>query len=67
LKHVRARNQLIVKKFCASSLLITKINILRCMVSKISKFSVVKRNIREMRFDLVQRSLLGREIGVWGG
>ena len=37
-KHVEARNKLIVKqKFCASSWLITDINILRCTVSKTSK------------------------------
>jgi len=38
-KHAEAWNKLIVKqKFCASSWLITKINILRCTVSKTSKF-----------------------------
>ena len=38
-KHVEAWNKLIVKqKFCTSSLLITEINILRCTVSKTSKF-----------------------------
>jgi len=38
-KHVEAWNKLIVnQKFCASSWLITEINILRCMVSKTSKF-----------------------------
>jgi len=38
-KHVEACNKLIVnQKFCASSWLITEINILRCMVSKTSKF-----------------------------
>jgi len=37
-KHVEAWNKLTVKqKFCASSWLITEINILRCMVSKTSK------------------------------
>ena len=37
-KHVEAWNKLIVKqKFCASSWLITEINILRCTVSKTSK------------------------------
>ena len=37
-KHVEAWNKLIVKqKFCASSWLITKTNILRCTVSKTSK------------------------------
>ena len=37
-KHVEAWNKLIVKqKFCASSRLITEINILRCTVSKTSK------------------------------
>jgi len=41
-KYVEAWNKLIVKqKFCASSWLITEINILRCTVSKTSKFSVV--------------------------
>ena len=39
LKHVEAWNKLIVKqKFCASCWLITEINILRCTVSKTSKF-----------------------------
>jgi hypothetical protein len=38
-KHVEARYKLIVKqKFCASSWLITEINILRCTVSKTSEF-----------------------------
>ena len=38
-KHVEAWNKLIVKqKLCASSWLITEINILRCTVSKTSKF-----------------------------
>jgi len=38
-KHVQAWNKLIVKqKFCVSSWLITEINILRCTVSKTSKF-----------------------------
>ena len=37
-KHVEAWNKLVVKqKFCASSWLITKINILRCTVSKTQK------------------------------
>ena len=40
-KHVEAWNKLIVKqKFCASSLLITEINILWCTVSKTSKFII---------------------------
>ena len=40
-KHVEAWNKLIVKqKFCASSWLITEINILRCTVSKTAKYSV---------------------------
>ena len=39
-KHVEAWNKLIVKQtFCASSWLITEINILRCTVSKTSKFA----------------------------
>jgi len=38
-KHVEVWNKLIVKqKFCASSWLFTEINILRCTVSKTSKF-----------------------------
>jgi len=38
-KHVEAWHKLIVKQiFCASSCLITETNILRCMVSKTSKF-----------------------------
>ena len=37
-KHVKTRNKLTVKqKFCASSWLITEINILRCTVSETSK------------------------------
>jgi len=36
-KHVEARNKLIVKQFCASSWLITEINILRCAASETSK------------------------------
>jgi len=41
-KHVEARNKLIVKqKFCASSWLNTEINILRCTVSKTSKFTYI--------------------------
>jgi len=44
-KHVEAWNKLIVKqKFCASSWLITEINILRCTVSKTSKAMI---NFRE--------------------
>jgi len=40
-KHVEAWNKIIVKqKFCASSWLITEINILRCTVSKKSKNNV---------------------------
>ena len=40
-KHVEAWNKLIVKyKFCASSWLITEINILSCTVRRTSKFSV---------------------------
>ena len=40
-KHVEAWNKLIVKQtFCASSWLITKINILRCTASKTSKNGV---------------------------
>jgi hypothetical protein len=47
-KHVEEWNKLIVKqKFCASSWLITEINILRCTVSKTSKlpalFKVISR------------------------
>ena len=43
-KHVEAWNKLIAKqKFCASSWLITEINILRCTVSKTSKFPVLFR------------------------
>ena len=39
-EHVEAWNKLIVKqKFCASSWFITEINILRCTVSKTSKFA----------------------------
>ena len=42
-KHVEAWNKLIVKQtFCASSWLITEINILRCTVSKTSKFTICK-------------------------
>ena len=43
-KHVEAGNKLVVKqKFCASSWLITEINILRCTVSKTSKFGIKSR------------------------
>jgi len=39
-KHVEAWNKLIVKqKFCASSCLITEINVLRCTVNKTSNFN----------------------------
>jgi len=42
-KHVEAWNKLIVKqKFCASIWLITEINVLRCTVSKTSKFTKIK-------------------------
>jgi len=42
-KHAEARNKLFVKqKFCASSWLITEINILRCTVSKTSKFDPLR-------------------------
>ena len=41
-KHVEAWNKLILKqKFCASSWLITEINILRCTVSKTSKHCIM--------------------------
>ena len=41
-KHVEAWNKFIVKqKYCASSWLITELNILRCTVSKTSKYIVV--------------------------
>jgi len=41
-KHVEAWSKLIVKQqFCASSWLITKINILRCTVSETSKLTVI--------------------------
>jgi len=41
-KHVEAWNKLIVKqKFCASSWLITKINILKCTVSRTSKLQIL--------------------------
>ena len=41
-KYAEAWNKLIVKqKFCASSWLITEINILRCTVSKTSKLTVI--------------------------
>ena len=45
-KHVEAWNKLIVKqKFCASSWLITEIIILRCTVSKVSKFCPLYRRL----------------------
>jgi len=51
-----AWNKLIVKqKFCASSLLITEINILRCTVSKTSKEERLLRSttsLNKMPFDL---------------
>jgi len=51
-KHVGARNELIVKqKFCASSWLITEINIPRCTVSKTSKLGLLSSG---MWFSVVQ-------------
>ena len=45
-KHVEAWNKLIVKqKCCASSWLITEINILRCTVSKMAKRLIISRSI----------------------
>ena len=53
-KHVEAWNKLIVKqKFCASSWLITEINILRCTVSKTSKF---KKNLLTCLTDTRKRT-----------
>jgi len=53
-KHGEAWNKLIVKqKCCASSWLITEINILRCTVSKMSKFLCqVYPQINNMHLDL---------------
>jgi len=49
-KHVEASNKLVVKrKFCVSSWLITEMNILRCTVSKTSKFSTVPRKVLTLR------------------
>jgi len=49
-KHLEAWNKLILKqKFCASSWLITEINILRCTVSKTSKMD---KFVREMEIFL---------------
>ena len=46
-KHVEAWNKFIVKqKFCAWSWLITEINILRCTVSKTSKFDPIYSYLR---------------------
>ena len=46
-KHVEAWNKLILKqKFCASSWLITEINILRCTVSKTSNIEVDVEGMR---------------------
>jgi len=43
-KHVEAWNKFIVKqKICASSWLITEINILRCTVNKTSKFIIMRQ------------------------
>ena len=52
-KHVEAWNKLIVKqKFCASSWLITEINILRCTFSKTSKFRNVMLSCRFLHCSL---------------
>jgi len=49
-KYVEAWNKLIVKqKFCVSSWLITEINIMRCTVSKESKFFIISRSLLRMR------------------
>jgi len=50
-KHVQAWNKLILKqKFFASSLLITKINILRCTVSKASTKELIKYNATSIKY-----------------
>jgi len=54
-KHVEAWNKLTVKqKFCASSLLIAEINILRCTVSKTLK----KKKIMKMSIHIICNLLL---------
>jgi len=60
-KHVEAWNKLIVKqKFCASSWLITEINILRSTVSKTSKF--VMQYVYEKDFVFCNKIVF-----FWGG
>ena len=50
-KHVEAWNKLIVKQtFCASICLITEINILRCTVSKTSKYYTVWLCVCSIRY-----------------
>ena len=52
-KHVEAWNKLIVKqKFCASSWLISEINILRCTVRKIVLFVNFNLTILHFTFDI---------------
>jgi len=56
-KHVEARYKLILKlKYCASSSLITKINILRCTVSKTSIFIIYLLVTNQITNELVFRS-----------
>jgi len=58
LKHVEAWNKLIVKqKFCASSWLITEINILRCTVSKSKKITTKVINRYPITITLIQKML----------
>jgi len=58
-KHVEAWNKLIVKqKFCVSSWLITKTNILRCAVSKTSKFSICVITRPVKRYDVTLRRVV---------
>jgi len=67
-KHVEAWNKVIVKqKFCASSCLITEINILRCTVSKTSKHKHMFRSlmtiIRELYLHLTKVIFMLKTLG----
>ena len=56
-KHVEAWNKLIVKqKFCTSSSLITEINILKCRVSKTSKFILVSFYLNKNFLDILSKN-----------
>ena len=54
-KHVESWNKLIVKqKFCASSCLITEINILRCRLAKRQKLKLCMTNNKYVSFTVIK-------------